>query len=143
MQGVVEVRPERLQTLYANGLELPYVEFGGSAVRVGVREEKKNPEDFALWKNAEPEHILRWPSPWGWGFPGWHIEGSAMARGPPSKSAEMRSGIPAAFCRRLRRWARPGCTPWHCRAISQMGCRSRACSTGWRSSCNRAGTTCR
>jgi len=47
--------------------------------RIGVREEKMNPEDFALWKNAEPEHILRWPSPWGWGFPGWHIECSAMS----------------------------------------------------------------
>jgi cysteinyl-tRNA synthetase len=47
--------------------------------RVAVREEKRNPEDFALWKRAEPEHILRWPSPWGWGYPGWHIECSAMA----------------------------------------------------------------
>jgi cysteinyl-tRNA synthetase len=47
--------------------------------RVDVREEKRNPEDFALWKRAEPEHILRWPSPWGWGFPGWHIECSAMS----------------------------------------------------------------
>jgi cysteinyl-tRNA synthetase len=47
--------------------------------RVEVREEKRNPEDFALWKRAEPEHILRWPSPWGWGFPGWHIECSAMS----------------------------------------------------------------
>ncbi len=47
--------------------------------RVAVREEKRYPEDFALWKKAEPEHILRWPSPWGWGYPGWHIECSAMA----------------------------------------------------------------
>jgi cysteinyl-tRNA synthetase len=47
--------------------------------RVEVREDKRNPEDFALWKKAEPEHILRWPSPWGWGFPGWHIECSAMS----------------------------------------------------------------
>lgn len=45
-----------------------------------VRGEKRNPEDFALWKNAEPEHILRWDSPWGEGFPGWHIECSAMAK---------------------------------------------------------------
>ncbi len=44
-----------------------------------VREDKRHPEDFALWKNAAPEHILRWPSPWGWGFPGWHIECSAMS----------------------------------------------------------------
>ncbi len=41
---------------------------------------KRHPADFALWKKAEPEHILRWNSPWGVGFPGWHIECSAMAR---------------------------------------------------------------
>ncbi len=40
--------------------------------------EKRKPEDFALWKNAEPQHIMRWNSPWGPGFPGWHIECSAM-----------------------------------------------------------------
>jgi cysteinyl-tRNA synthetase len=49
-------------------------------VRVAVRQEKNHPADFALWKQAEPEHILRWPSPWGEGFPGWHIECSAMAK---------------------------------------------------------------
>ena len=42
--------------------------------------DKRHPADFALWKKAEPEHILRWNSPWGLGFPGWHIECSAMAR---------------------------------------------------------------
>ena len=47
--------------------------------RVAVREDKRHPADFALWKKAEPEHILRWPSPWGDGFPGWHIECSAMS----------------------------------------------------------------
>jgi len=47
--------------------------------RVAVREDKRHPADFALWKKAEPEHILRWPSPWGWGYPGWHIECSAMS----------------------------------------------------------------
>ncbi|MFA8450660.1 MAG: cysteine--tRNA ligase [Bacteroidales bacterium] len=40
--------------------------------------EKKNGFDFALWKKANPEHIMRWPSPWGEGFPGWHLECSAM-----------------------------------------------------------------
>ena len=48
--------------------------------REDVRGEKRHPADFALWKNAEPEHILRWDSPWGEGFPGWHIECSAMAK---------------------------------------------------------------
>ena len=43
------------------------------------QEEKRNKADFALWKNAAPEHIMRWKSPWGVGFPGWHIECSAMS----------------------------------------------------------------
>ncbi len=41
--------------------------------------EKHNPADFALWKKAAPEHIMRWNSPWGVGFPGWHIECTAMS----------------------------------------------------------------
>lgn len=41
--------------------------------------EKKNPQDFALWKNASPAHIMRWNSPWGAGFPGWHLECTAMS----------------------------------------------------------------
>src|SRR5690554_6831957 len=43
------------------------------------QEEKKSPLDFALWKDAKPEHIMKWPSPWGLGFPGWHLECSAMS----------------------------------------------------------------
>jgi cysteinyl-tRNA synthetase len=43
------------------------------------QDEKKNRLDFALWIKAKPEHLMRWPSPWGWGFPGWHIECSAMS----------------------------------------------------------------
>lgn len=42
--------------------------------------EKRNPADFALWKKAQPEHIMRWPSPWSDGFPGWHAECTAMGR---------------------------------------------------------------
>ena len=41
--------------------------------------DKKNPQDFALWKKAEKKHIMRWPSPWSDGFPGWHLECSAMS----------------------------------------------------------------
>ena len=48
-------------------------------VRIEPNPEKKHPADFALWKRAEPEHIMRWPSPWGWGYPGWHIECSVMS----------------------------------------------------------------
>lgn len=41
--------------------------------------EKRNPQDFALWKKASPQHIMKWPSPWGEGFPGWHLECTAMS----------------------------------------------------------------
>ncbi|MEO0555796.1 MAG: cysteine--tRNA ligase [Bacteroidota bacterium] len=43
------------------------------------QEQKKHPADFALWKKAETGHIMQWPSPWGMGFPGWHIECTAMS----------------------------------------------------------------
>jgi len=57
-----------------------HVEQQEAGSRETVRDEKRNPEDFALWKSADPEHILRWDSPWGEGFPGWHIECSAMSK---------------------------------------------------------------
>jgi len=44
-----------------------------------AQSEKRSPQDFALWKKAEPQHIMRWPSPWGDGFPGWHLECTAMS----------------------------------------------------------------
>ena len=44
------------------------------------QDEKRNPIDFALWKSAQPEHIMRWPSPWSNGFPGWHCECTAMGK---------------------------------------------------------------
>ncbi len=47
--------------------------------RVEARSDKRSPQDFALWKRAEKGHVLRWPSPWGDGYPGWHIECSAMS----------------------------------------------------------------
>ncbi|ADX67900.1 cysteine--tRNA ligase [Weeksella virosa] len=43
------------------------------------QDEKRNPQDFALWKKALPDHIMRWPSPWGEGFPGWHLECTVMS----------------------------------------------------------------
>ncbi|MCW9036932.1 cysteine--tRNA ligase [Altibacter sp.] len=46
---------------------------------LAAQSEKKNPQDFALWKKAEPQHIMRWPSPWSDGFPGWHLECTAMS----------------------------------------------------------------
>lgn len=56
------------------------VEEQDEGTREEVRKEKRSPLDFALWKRADPSHILRWDSPWGEGFPGWHIECSAMAK---------------------------------------------------------------
>ncbi len=50
-----------------------------AGARVEVSPDKKNPTDFALWKKAEPNHIMQWPSPWGMGYPGWHLECSVMS----------------------------------------------------------------
>jgi cysteinyl-tRNA synthetase len=50
-----------------------------AGTRVEVSAEKRNPIDFALWKKAEANHIMQWPSPWGMGFPGWHLECSVMS----------------------------------------------------------------
>jgi cysteinyl-tRNA synthetase len=55
------------------------VEDLNAGARVEIKEEEKHPADFALWKRADAGHIMRWPSPWGEGFPGWHIECSAMS----------------------------------------------------------------
>lgn len=51
-----------------------------AGARVDVNTEKRHPADFALWKKAPKGHIMQWPSPWGMGYPGWHIECSAMGR---------------------------------------------------------------
>ena len=50
-----------------------------AGARVEVSPEKRAPVDFALWKKAEPNHIMQWPSPWGPGYPGWHLECSVMS----------------------------------------------------------------
>jgi cysteinyl-tRNA synthetase len=67
-----------------------------AGARVGVRSEKRHPADFALWKKAEQGHILRWPSPWGDGYPGWHIECSAMSMKylglPPEAGIDIHGG---------------------------------------------------
>jgi cysteinyl-tRNA synthetase len=67
--------------------QFPYGELSGRKIEdliAGTRDldgqdEKRNSLDFALWKNASQEHIMKWPSPWGIGFPGWHLECSAMS----------------------------------------------------------------
>lgn len=65
----------------------PYGELSGRKIEELIsnsreldgQDEKRAPLDFALWKNASDEHIMKWPSPWGIGFPGWHLECSAMS----------------------------------------------------------------
>jgi len=54
--------------------------------------DKREPYDFALWKKAEPEHIMRWPSPWGEGFPGWHLECSVMGEKYLGKEFDIHGG---------------------------------------------------
>ncbi|MGI9544670.1 MAG: cysteine--tRNA ligase [Cyclobacteriaceae bacterium] len=66
-QGYGHLSGRKIEDLIANTRELD------------GQSDKKNPLDFALWKNAAPEHIIRWPSPWGEGFPGWHLECSVMS----------------------------------------------------------------
>lgn len=57
----------------------------------GIKE-KRNPLDFAIWKKASPTHVMRWPSPWGEGFPGWHIECSAMSEKYLGKAFDIHGG---------------------------------------------------
>lgn len=82
VDGTIWFDVEKFATTY------PYTELSGrklDEVLDGTRDnlegqsEKRGRLDFALWKKAKPEHIMRWPSPWGEGFPGWHIECSAMS----------------------------------------------------------------
>ena len=54
--------------------------------------DKKNPQDFALWKKADTQHIMRWPSPWGSGFPGWHLECTAMSTKYLGESFDIHGG---------------------------------------------------
>jgi cysteinyl-tRNA synthetase len=63
-----------------------------AGTRIQVKSEKRHPADFALWKRAEPGHIMRWPSPWGDGFPGWHLECSAMSMKYLGESFDIHGG---------------------------------------------------
>jgi cysteinyl-tRNA synthetase len=51
-----------------------------SGGRIAENPEKRAPQDFAIWKRADPSHFMQWYSPWGWGFPGWHLECSVMSQ---------------------------------------------------------------
>jgi len=63
-----------------------------AGARVEVSPEKRKPVDFALWKRAEPNHIMQWPSPWGAGFPGWHLECSVMSMKYLGKTIDIHGG---------------------------------------------------
>ena len=63
-----------------------------AGARVEVNDEKRHPADFALWKKADPLHIMQWQSPWGMGYPGWHIECSAMSQKYLGKTFDIHSG---------------------------------------------------
>lgn len=63
-----------------------------AGARVEVSPDKKNPVDFALWKKAEPNHIMQWPSPWGMGYPGWHLECSVMSMKYLGKTLDIHGG---------------------------------------------------
>lgn len=63
-----------------------------SGTRVESASDKKNPEDFALWKKADDEHLMKWDSPWGIGYPGWHIECSAMSNKYLGESFDIHGG---------------------------------------------------
>ena len=67
-------------------------QLAGSRAGLEGQGEKRSPLDFALWKNAAPEHLMRWPSPWGEGFPGWHLECSAMSRKYLGKLSDIHGG---------------------------------------------------
>ena len=63
-----------------------------AGARVKVSPEKKKPVDFAMWKKAEPNHIMQWPSPWGMGYPGWHLECSVMSMKYLGKTIDIHGG---------------------------------------------------
>jgi cysteinyl-tRNA synthetase len=63
-----------------------------AGARVEPSPDKRNAVDFALWKKAEPNHIMQWPSPWGMGYPGWHLECSVMAMKYLGKTIDIHGG---------------------------------------------------
>lgn len=78
----------------------PYGELSGRKIEdlisntreLDGQDEKRAPLDFALWKNASEEHLMKWPSPWGIGFPGWHLECSAMSTKYLGESFDIHGG---------------------------------------------------
>jgi cysteinyl-tRNA synthetase len=63
-----------------------------AGARIAVNPDKRNPRDFALWIRAPPEHLMKWTSPWGLGYPGWHLECSVMAQKYLGETIDMHAG---------------------------------------------------
>ncbi len=83
-----------------------------------AQSDKKNPQDFALWKKAEPQHIMRWPSPWSDGFPGWHLECTVMSSKYLGEEFDIHGGgmdlkFPHHECEIAQGEAATGKTPVH------------------------------
>ena len=63
-----------------------------SGTRIETASDKRNPADFAIWKSADDGHIMKWPSPWGMGYPGWHVECSVMSNKYLGKTFDIHGG---------------------------------------------------
>jgi len=100
--------------------------------------DKKNPQDFALWKKAEEQHIMRWPSPWGDGFPGWHLECTAMSTKYLGDKFDIHGGgmdlkFPHHECEIAQNQASKGCNPvsyWMHANMLQLNGQRMSKSTG-------------
>jgi cysteinyl-tRNA synthetase len=100
--------------------------------------DKRNPQDFALWKKSEPQHIMRWPSPWSDGFPGWHLECTAMSTKYLGNHFDIHGGgmdlkFPHHECEIAQNEACTGQTPvnyWMHANMLTMNCKKMAKSTG-------------
>jgi len=69
-----------------------YDEEASAGARIDVNPDKRNPRDFALWIHAPPEHLMKWTSPWGLGYPGWHLECSVMSQKYLGETIDMHAG---------------------------------------------------
>ncbi|MEE2802361.1 MULTISPECIES: cysteine--tRNA ligase [Nonlabens] len=83
---------------------------------LNAQDEKENAQDFALWKKANPDHIMRWPSPWGDGFPGWHLECTVMSSKYLGDTFDIHGGgmdlkFPHHECEIAQGEAAHGCSP--------------------------------
>ena len=89
---IFEVEKYNLEKAYGILISRKLEDLLGNTRDLGGQDEKKGRLDFALWIKAKPEHLMQWPSPWGMGFPGWHIECSAMSKKYLGKEFDIHGG---------------------------------------------------